>query len=60
MKTALKLMRQSVDDCDVYFKHDIEFHTAIGAATKNSIVLDLIKKMQKVSFDTRHTLWGNR
>lgn len=57
IKAALKQMRQAVDDRDQFFIYDNAFHLAITAATKNEIIIDLMGKIHKLSFETRNLLW---
>ncbi len=57
MKAALKNMERSLNDYDAFLQYDMEFHLSISMASKNEIIIDLVEKMQKISFTTRDTLW---
>lgn len=57
MDQALKMMRQSKHELDLYYRYDMDFHISIAVAAQNEILIDLIKKIHKVSFDTRNVLW---
>lgn len=57
IKAALKQMRQTIDDHEQFFIYDKVFHLAITAATKNEIIIDLLGKIHKLSFETRDLLW---
>ncbi len=57
MKAALKNMRQTLDDYDTFYHYDMMFHLAIAVATKNEIIIDLMEKIHKISFNTRDMLW---
>ncbi|WP_457553661.1 FadR/GntR family transcriptional regulator [Desulfobacula sp.] len=57
IKAILKKMRQSLNDYDAFLQYDMDFHLAISMATKNEIIIDLMEKIQKISFSTRNTVW---
>jgi len=57
MEAILKNMHASVKDYDAFLHHDMNFHLNIGMATKNEIIIDLVEKIQKISFNTRDALW---
>ncbi len=57
IKAILKNMHESLNDYDAFLHHDMNFHLSIGMATKNEIIIDLMEKIQKISFNTRDTLW---
>ncbi len=57
IKAILKNMHGSLNDYDAFLRHDMDFHLSIGMATKNEIIIDLMEKIQKISFNTRDTLW---
>jgi GntR family transcriptional regulator, transcriptional repressor for pyruvate dehydrogenase complex len=57
IKAILKNMRGSLNDYKAFLHHDMDFHLSIGMATKNEIIIDLMEKIQKISFNTRDTLW---
>ena len=57
MKAALEKMRQSIGNADDFYRHDMHFHLAITAATKNEVIIDLLGKIHKLSLETRDLLW---
>lgn len=57
MKAVLKNMHGSLNDYDAFLRHDMDFHLSISTATKNEIIIDLMEKIHKISFNTRDTLW---
>jgi len=57
IKAVLKNMRHSLDDYDAFLQYDMDFHLSISMATKNEIIIDLMEKIQKITFTTRNSLW---
>ncbi len=57
METALANMRESLDDVDRFFEYDLKFHMAIASATRNTVIMDFMDKILRISFTTRDTLW---
>ena len=57
MSWAVENMRKTVNNVIRFYKYDNEFHHAIIAATKNEILIDLMKKIYKLTLDTREYLW---
>ena len=57
LKSISEKMKKVVDDPDEYVKLDRKFHEALAAAAKNQVILDLIKKLNRLYFDTRSILF---
>jgi GntR family transcriptional repressor for pyruvate dehydrogenase complex len=49
----VKKMKKAENRPDDYVKLDQQFHEALAEAAKNQIILDLLKKLNRLYFDTR-------
>jgi DNA-binding FadR family transcriptional regulator len=50
-------MKTLVDFPDKYVELDKQFHEALAVAAKNQVILDLLKKLNHLYFDTRSFLY---
>lgn len=58
MTEAINKMRKAIDDTAKFFKYDIDFHIAIVSSTRNPVLIDLLKKIYKIHFETRDVLYS--
>lgn len=56
-RAALEAMRAAVDDYQLFYTLDFDFHRAIAAATGNPIIIDWTEKLYRLCQETQQILW---
>jgi DNA-binding FadR family transcriptional regulator len=56
LKVIVKKMKKAVTSPDDYISLDQKFHEALAESAKNQVIIDLLKKLNSLYFDTRSFL----
>lgn len=53
LRNAIRRSKNSITDPEQFLQYDLEFHKALAAASKNAIIADLLKKLNRLYFNER-------